>query len=150
MDGCHYCDDLKSRLTSAGIPYNTTYTTSCGFSATPGTILSNGTCMGYPTCNVDCQFAAIQNEHAPPTASPTKAVISTATTAKTATATADPNKPSIWASGELTIKWGGISGTAAKSYSDATADATNPLPPEAPVGMTIALKELAHKKSIEK
>lgn len=141
MDGCEYCIQLKANLTKAGIPFNVTYDNSaCGFGSTPGTSL-NGNCYGYPTYDINAQYNKIAEDYSPPTAPTTPITTPTPTPAPAAAAA----NPTVWAGEELTVKWGGISGTAGKTYTDETRDATDPVPPDEPVGLTIALR--SHKKA---
>lgn len=137
MDGCHYCEQLMAKLDAANIPYKAYYTedNGCGFKSTPGTYL-DGNCYGYPSCDVDCQFNHIQEAYSKST-TPTPSNVSPAPASKTTT----PDASAVY-SNEITIKWGGIqTGYAGKRYSDATDEAVTPIPPEQPVGMTIALRE---------
>jgi len=147
MDGCHYCEDLMSRLRNAGIPFTAYYSddNGCGFRATPGTYIwadgGGGNCYGYPTCDVDCQFAAIRAAYSPATAPATPITTPTPAPKPPAPAGAASDKPTVWAGEVLTIKWGGVSGTVGKTYEELMLEATNPIPPDEPVGLTVALRE---------
>ena len=141
MDGCEYCIQLKANLNNAGIPYNVTYgDPGCGFPATPGTYL-NGNCYGYPNYDINAQYNKIAEDYSKTTAPPTPITTPTPTPKPAAPAAATSDKPTIWAGEELTIKWGGVSGTAGRTYEDLMLAATNPVPPDEPVGLTIALRD---------
>ena len=146
-NGCHFCIQLEDDLRRAGIPFNTTFDNSaCGFGKTPGTYL-NGNCYGYDTYDIGAQYNKIAEDYSKPTASPTPTTTPTPTPkpAAAAPAAATTAKTVVWAKETLTIKWGGVSGTAAKTYEDLMLEATNPVPPDEPVGLTIALRD--HKKA---
>ena len=110
LTGCEYCASLEAGISSAGLNGSVTFHTDqgnggCG-SANPSTII-NGTCHGYPSCDVDCQLAAIKaavSSPSTPTATPAKP----ATTTKAAGVAATPTpswKTSRWGN-ELTVNWG--------------------------------------------
>ena len=113
ITGCEYCAALESGISSAGLSSSVTIhmdqgNGGCG-SANPSTII-NGTCHGYPSCDINCQFAAIQAavSGGATTATPAKPATTTTATPKATSAAVDPNpawKETRW-SNELTIDWG--------------------------------------------
>jgi glutaredoxin len=137
--GCDFCTQLENRLTNAGIPFTTTEDNSaCGFGKTPGTYL-NGTCYGYDTYDINAQYDAIAADYNAPT-TPAAPSVNPAPAAEAPAATTPAAAAAPAASEELIIKWGGVSGTAAKTYEELLLEATNPTPPDAPVGLTVALR----------
>jgi hypothetical protein len=83
---------------------------------------------------VSCQYTAIANEY------------SATTTEEPAKVWEQPTEglPDVWSEQELTVKWGAITSEEAKTYEELDVSSVEPIPPDMPVGLTIALRD--HKK----
>src|ERR1035437_9885978 len=82
MTGCSHCAALESLIRNAGLTNSVSVVENgnlpCG-SGTPCTVIaSTGTCYGFPSCDENCQMAAIQKA-----SSATATKTSTTTPAKT-------------------------------------------------------------------
>ena len=135
MPGCTYCNSLKQKLDAASIPYTeTTADPGCGFTATPGTKLSKGGCYGYNNgYNWEAQYTVIANDYSK--AAPAEP-INPVTPTKTTT------RPTIWADDELSIRWGAVAASIPElEYGNEDLTSTEPVPPEMPVGLTVALRD---------
>jgi hypothetical protein len=140
---CSYCQELRGKLEQAGLKAGTDYsevsdpsTLACkGFTSTPSTQLDNGKCLPFSTCAVQCQYDAILAEHdGKQKTEPNVATTPVATAAQ----------GGVW-SEEVSIKWGGVTTAPKKTYEDLDVTSTVPVPPEVPIGLTIALRD--HKKA---
>jgi len=159
LTGCEYCESLISLISNAGLTSQVSIVYDqgnggCG-SANPATVIG-GTCHGYPSCDYNCQFAAIQAAASPAAKqSSTTKPVSTAKTAPTASATTAASTTPAWRttkwSNTLTIDWGAknpkptIAETpAGYEPPDVSLTPVLPLPPVMAAGITVALRD--HKK----
>jgi hypothetical protein len=155
MDGCSHCATLEGLISNAGLTSQVSFVYSdpgCGFNSTPGTKTAAG-CYGFPSCDEQCQFAAIQTAtssgKSAPTATPAKPVTTT-TTAATATKVVDNNPPwkKLKWSNTLTINWGGKNAPPVIAETpvgwtppDISLTPVLPLPPVMQTGVTVALRD---------
>ena len=153
LTGCEYCASLESMISAAGLTSKVTFHTDqgnggCG-SANPSTII-NGVCHGYPSCDINCQLAAIQaavSSPATPTATPAKPATAS-TAAAPAAAAATPSWMTSNFGNELTINWGvpNPKPTIAETpvgYEppDVSLTPVLPLPPAMAAGITVSLRD---------
>jgi len=155
LTGCEYCESLISLISNAGLTSQVSIVYDqgnggCG-SANPATVIG-GVCHGYPSCDLNCQFAAIQAAASPAAKqSTTTTPTSTAKAAPTASATTTANTTPSWktakCSNTLTINWGAknpkptIAETpAGYEPPDVSLTPVLPLPPVMAAGITVALR----------